>query len=306
MLKGTHAYDEDVRNENIQIHIDGELYPRPEAKISVFDSGFLLGDGVWEGIRLHKGQLLFLRDHLARLYSGARSIDLDIGMTQETLTGRIRETLEANGMETDVHIRLVISRGLKATPFQHPAANVGGPTIVIIPEYKVANVATQRNGIRLATVEVRRGEPAGQDPRVNSLSKYTCISACIQADKAGADEALMLDPHGYVSTCNSTNFFVVRQGAVWTSTGQYCLNGVTRANIIRLCREDGLNITAGDYSLAEVYSAEEAFVTGTFGGVIPVVEVDGRPVGQGQRGQVTTRVQALYAALVEQEAAGAG
>ncbi|MEE9161567.1 MAG: aminotransferase class IV [Candidatus Neomarinimicrobiota bacterium] len=306
MLMGTHAYDGDVRNENILIHINGELYPRREAKVSVFDSGFLLGDGVWEGIRLHKGQLLFLSGHLTRLYDGAGAIDLDIGMTPESLTGRIRETVEANGMETDVHIRLVVSRGLKATPFQHPAANVEGPTIVIIAEYKVASEATQLKGIRLVTVDVRRGGPTDQDPRVNSLSKYTCISACIQADKAGADEALMLDPNGYVSTCNSTNFFVVRQGAVWTSTGQYCLNGVTRANVIRLCRENGLGITEGDYSLTEVYGAEEAFVTGTFGGVIPVMEVDGRPMGKGQRGRVTARIQGLYGALVEQEAARGG
>ncbi|HIO35563.1 MAG TPA: aminotransferase class IV, partial [Candidatus Marinimicrobia bacterium] len=242
MATGTHEYVEDPRNENVLIYVNGEIVPRPDAKISVFDSGFLLGDGVWEGIRLHYGNLAFLDAHLDRLYSGAKDLAIDIGVSREEMTKLIQKTLDANGMNDHVHIRLIVSRGLKRTPYQHPNANVGGPTIVIIPEYKIASEQVLEQGIRLGTVSIRRGTVDTQDPRLNTLSKLNCISACIEADHLGYDEGLMLDENGNVSTCNSTNFFIARDNEVWTSKGEYCLPGVTRGNIIRLCEENDIPV----------------------------------------------------------------
>ena len=300
---GTHAYLDDPRNAEILISINGELFPREEAKVSVFESGYMLGDGVWEGIRLHKGRLVFLDQHLARLYEGARTIDMDIGLTPGEMEKRLYETLSANGMSDGVHIRLMVTRGVKSTPYQHPRVTITPPTVVIIPEYKAPAPGPLEQGIRLYTVSIRRGAPDVQDPKLNSHSKLNCIMACIQADKAGADEALMLDPHGFVATCNSTHFFIVRRGEVWTSTGQYCLAGITRGNVIRLCRENDIPVFERNFSLSDVYGAEEAFVTGTFAGLIPAVEVDGRRMGDGGRGPMTRRLQELYRALVEREAA---
>jgi branched-chain amino acid aminotransferase len=300
MATGTHAYEDDPRNETVLIYINGELTPRPDAKVSVFDSGFLLGDGMWEGIRLHQGKLAFLDKHLRRLYENLKAVDIDIGMTPDQLASEIQRTCDANGMIDGVHIRLVVSRGLKRTPYQHPNANVGGPTIVIIPEYKVARDVAP---LSLFTVHIHRGAPDTQDPKWNSLSKLNCIAACIQADKAGADEALMLDPQGFVATCNSTHFFIVRQGEVWTSTGQYCLPGITRANVISLCRENDIPVFEKDFSLTEVYGAEECFVTGTFGGLTPVATVDGRTLGTGDLCPVTSRLRGLYRDLIERECA---
>jgi len=295
MEGGSHAHAPDPRNASIRIHVNGRLLPRAEATVSVFDSGFLLGDGVWEGIRLHNGQLVFLEEHLDRLYEGARAIDLDIGLSRAELTDAIIDTCSANEMHTGVHIRLVVSRGEKSTPYQSPAANVGGPTIVIIPEWKEPDPDVLGRGMSLFTVHVRRGAPDVQDPMWNSLSKLNCISACIQAQKAGADEALMLDPHGFVSTCNSTHFFIVRRGELWTSTGRYCLHGITRAKVIELARAFDYPARERDFSLTEVYGADEAFVTGTFAGLIPVRSVDGRTVGEGRRGRVTEHLQRIYA-----------
>lgn len=300
MATGTHAYEDDPRNETVLIYINGELTPRPEAKISVFDSGFLLGDGMWEGLRLHHGKLAFLDKHLRRLYENLKAVDIDIGMSPDQLASEIQRTCDANDMTDGVHIRLVVSRGLKRTPYQHPNANVGGATIVIIPEYKIARDVAP---LSLFTVHVHRGAPDTQDPKWNSLSKLNCIAACIQADKAGADEALMLDPHGFVATCNSTHFFIVRQGEVWTSTGQYCLPGITRANVIALCRENEIPVFEKDFSLTEVYGSEECFVTGTFGGLTPVATVDGRTLGTGELGPVTSRLRGLYRDLIERECA---
>ncbi len=302
MASGTHAYEDDPRNETVLIYVNGELTPRPEAKISVFDSGFLLGDGMWEGMRLHHGKLAFLDRHLARLYENLKAVDIDIGMTEGELAAEIQRTCDANGMTDGVHIRLIVSRGLKRTPYQHPNANVGGPTIVIIPEYKIARDVAP---LSLFTVHIHRGAPDTQDPKWNSLSKLNCIAACIQADKAGADEALMLDPLGFVATCNSTHFFIVRHGEVWTSTGRYCLPGITRANVVALCRENRIPVYEKDFSLTEVYSAEEAFVTGTFGGLTPVASVDGRTLGTGELGQMTVRLRDLYRDLIERECAPA-
>ncbi|MCB2102138.1 MAG: aminotransferase class IV [Rhodobacterales bacterium] len=301
MAKGTHDYQDDPRNAAILINLNGTLVPREKALVSVFDSGFILGDGVWEGLRLHHGRLAFIDQHMKRLYEGAKAIDMDIGLAPEALVARVMETVAANGMEDGVHIRLMVTRGLKATPYQDPRVTIGAPTIVIIPEYKDPLPATVERGIRLFTVHVRRGAPDVQDPKLNSHSKLNCITACIQAAKAGADEGLMLDPDGFVATCNSTHFFIVRDGEVWTSTGDYCIPGITRAAVLRACREAGIPAFEKRFSLTEVYGADEAFVTGTFAGLVPVVEVDGRTLGSGARGPMVARLQRLYMDLVERE-----
>ncbi len=294
MTKGTHSYIEDKRNESILIYINGQLFPRQKAKISVFDSGFLLGDGVWEGIRLLNGHLIFLKEHLERLYGGAKSISIEIGCTPEQLADKINKTLEANKMETGVHLRVIVSRGLKKTPYQHTNANVGKATIVIIPEYKEADSKVNQNGIRIMTVTTRRGVSDTQDPRINSLSKFNCIAACLEAEQLGADEGLMLDMNGNISTCNSTNFFIVRDDEVWTSTGEFCLPGITRKIVIDLCKENNISVYERDFQLKDVQSADEAFVTGTFAGIIPAIAIDGKILSQGYRGLLTKYLQELY------------
>ncbi len=310
MAHGTHDHDVDPRNEHVIIRVGDELLPRERAVVSVFDSGFMLGDGVWEGIRVHHGRLAFLDDHLRRLYEGAKAIDLDIGRTPAELTTLITTTLDANGMQeaSGVHVRLMITRGVKSTPYQDPRFTIGPPTIVVIPEYKAAREETLTTGVRLYTVSTRRGRPDVQDPKWNSHSKLNCISACIQATKAGADEALMLDPQGFVATCNSTHFFVVRHpdgpaGAaeVWTSTGDYCLPGITRRNVLRLCASHGFTAQERNFSLTEVYGASEAFVTGTFAGIAPVTEVDGRTIGDGRRGPMVEALQGWYLELLDED-----
>ncbi|MGP1394884.1 MAG: aminotransferase class IV [Inquilinaceae bacterium] len=306
MALGSHSYRDDPRNRSILISINGNLLPRDRAVVSVFDSGFVLGDGVWEGLRLHNGKLAFLDAHLDRLYEGAKAIDMDIGLDPAALTRRLYDTTEANGMTgTDgsgVHIRLMVTRGVKATPYQDPRITIGPPTVVVIPEYKQPDPEAVGAGLTLFTTHVRRGAPDVQDPKWNSHSKLNCIAACIQAAKAGADEALMLDPHGFVATCNSTHFFIVRRGEVWTSTGRYCLLGITRQNVLDLCRDAGVTARETDFSLTQVYSADEAFVTGTFAGLVPVAAVDGRTIGAGAGpGPVTARLTGLYRELMERE-----
>ena len=304
MAKGTHDFEADPRNADILINVNGTLVPRAEATVSVFDSGFMLGDGVWEGLRVHSGRIAFLDAHLDRLYEGAKAIAMDIGLSREELTRRLYDTIDGNAMrdQQGVHIRLMVTRGIRSTPYQDPRVVISPATIVIIPEYKAPLPATIEQGIRLFTVHVRRGDPAVQDQKLNSHSKLNCITACIQATQAGADEALMLDPHGFVATCNSTHFFIVRKGELWTSTGDYCLGGITRSNVIRICHEAGITIREKNFSLTDVYGAEEAFVTGTFAGVVPVTEVDGRVLTEG-RGPMVTRLQVLYMALVESDVA---
>lgn len=297
-MASTHEYDFDRRNDDIQIYINGQYFHRSEAKVSVMDSGYLLGDGVWEGIRLHKGHLIHLDGHLNRLYSGAEAIAMNIGISRQDMTFAIMETLEKNEMESNVHIRLIVSRGIKKTPYQHPKVTIGRPTVVIIPEYKKASETVKENGITLATVKTLRDNRT-QDPRINSLSKHNCIAACIEADKLGVDEGLMLDPHGFVSTCNSTNFFIVRDGQVWTSTGEYCLNGITRGSIIRLCKENDVPVFEKNFILNDVHTAGEVFVTGTFAGVIPVTSVDEITIGDGTRGPLTESLQDWYALDIE-------
>ncbi len=268
----------DPRNADILISVNGTLVPRERAVVSVFDSGFVLGDGVWEGLRVVNGGVPFLRQHIERLYEGAKAIFMDIGVAPRDLVKRLFDCIDANKMKDGVHVRLMVTRGVKATPYQDPRVTISPATIVIIPEYKVPNPEKFESGLKLYTVNVRRGAPDVQDQKLNSHSKLNCITACIQAINAGADEALMLDPLGFVATCNSTHFFIVRRGELWTSSGQYCIPGITRGNMIRLARDNGIPAFEKQFSLYDVYGADEAFVTGTFAGLTPVREIDGRPV----------------------------
>ncbi|HKK85044.1 MAG TPA: D-amino acid aminotransferase [Roseovarius sp.] len=291
----THQAQEDARNETIKIWLNGQVVPKDEAKVSVYDSGFMLGDGVWEGLRLYNGTWAFADEHLDRLFEAANAIDLDIGMTRDEVFQAVLETQKANEMHTDAHARLMVTRGVKTRPFQHPSLSQQGPTMTIIMEHSKPKIARP---IRLATVPHQRGLPMTQDPKLNSHSKLNCILACIAAEKAGADEALMLDVHGFVNTTNACNFFIVRKGEVWTSTGDYCMNGITRQKVIDLCREDGIPAFERNYSLVDTYGADEAFLTGTFGAQTPVSEIDGRPIGDGEMGPVTARIRALYKSLI--------
>ena len=292
-MASTHDYKIDSRNNDIQIYVNGHFFPRTEAKVSVMDSGYLLGDGVWEGIRLHNEHLVHLDKHLNRLYQGAKAIEMDIGISKDEMKTTLRKTLEKNGMKSNVHIRLIVSRGIKATPYQHPKVTVGDPTVVIIPEYKKASPKLKVEGITLGTVNTIRDNRT-QDPRINSLSKHNCIAACIEAEKMGVDEGLMLDPKGNVSTCNSTNFFMISNREVWTSSGEYCLNGVTRSSVIDLCKKNDVPIKEKEFLLKDVHSANEVFVTGTFAGIIPVISVDGIVIGDGTRGLLTRQLQEWY------------
>ncbi|MBT3653866.1 MAG: aminotransferase class IV [Euryarchaeota archaeon] len=298
---GTHEYEEDPRNSDVWISINGELYRRADAKISVFDAGFLLGDGVWEAFRLHRGKLVFLDDHLQRLFHGAQVIALDIGRTKKEIIDEIERVIEANQMVDDVHIRLIVSRGLKPTPYQAPWVISSEPTLVIIPEYKKANPERALNGIRLVTVDVIRGPQNAQDPRINSLSKHNCIAACVDANRKGGDEGLMLDPNGNVATCNSTHFFIVTNGEVWTSTGEYCLDGITRQKILDICSDNGIPHYERDFTIEDVHNADEAFVTGTFAGLTPVIEFDGKLMSQGRRGEMVECLQNFYLDLIRSE-----
>lgn len=295
---GVHDYVDDPRNAEVLISVNGDLKHRHEAVVSVFDSGYLLGDGVWEGLRVKDGGVAFLPEHLDRLYAGAKTLDMDIGLDREALTKRLFDCLNANSMSDGVHVRLMVTRGIKKTPYQAPRFTVTSATIVMIPEYKSPVPHVIARGQKLFTVHVRRTGPAEQDQKLNSHSKLNCILACIQADKAGADEALMLDPNGFVATCNSTHFFIVRDGEVWTSPPDYCLGGITRGNILRVCAEAGIVAREKRFSLFDVYSADEAFLTGTFAGVAPVSNVDGREIAQ-LNGPMTHRIRDLYAALVK-------
>ncbi|HTG79511.1 MAG TPA: aminotransferase class IV [Sphingomicrobium sp.] len=290
----------DPRNASILINVNGELKPRAEATVSVFDSGFMLGDGVWEGLRVHKGRLAFLDRHLDRMFEGAKAIAMDVGLSREELAVRLYDTLDANKMDEGVHVRLMVTRGVRSTPYQDPRVVISPATVVIIPEYKEPDPSVYERGLKLFTVHVRRGDPAVQDQKINSHSKLNCILASIQATQAGADEALMLDPHGFVATCNSTHFFIVRKGEVWTSSGKYCLGGITRGLVLEVAREAGLAAVEKDFSLTDVYGADEAFVTGTFAGIVPVREVDGRELTC--RGPMVERLQQLYRERVERDA----
>ncbi len=295
---GTHEYEDDPRNETVLISVNGKLCPRSEAMVSVFDAGFLLGDGVWESFRLHEGKLVFIEEHMDRLFRGASEISLDPGKSRNQIMEEIYRVISANQMHDQVHLRLIISRGLKPTPYQAPWVISSPPTIVIIPEYKKANPMRAVEGIKLVSVGVRRSGPEIQDPRINSLSKHNCIAACIEAGEKGGEEGLMMDPHGFVSTCNSTHFFMAKGGEVWTSSGEYCLEGITRGKVLELCNSNGIPYSERNFTFEDVNSAEEAFVTGTFAGLTPVVSFDGSPVGDGNRGPICEHLQNLYQELV--------
>ena len=291
----THQAEEDARNDEILIYVDGRIVPKAQAVVSVYDSGFMLGDGVWEGLRLYDGKWAFLDEHIDRLFEAAKAIDLDIGLDRKGVISALLDTQKANDMTTDAHARLMVTRGVKTRPFQHPSLSRQGPTFVIIMEHSRPKIPRP---ISLATVPHMRGLPMTQDPKLNSHSKLNCILACIAAQKAGADEALMLDVHGFVNTTNACNFFIVKKGAVWTSTGDYCMNGITRQKVIDLCRANDIPVFERNFSLVDTYSADEAFLTGTFGAQTPVGTIDGRVIGTGELGPVTTRLRALYKDLV--------
>ena len=300
-MAGSQDFAPDPRNEAVLVYVNGDLVPRAEAKVSVFDAGFSLGDGVWEGLRLHKGRLLFLEAHLDRLFAGAKAIALDIGMDREQLTAALARTLDANGMSDGAHLRLMVTRGVKATVNQDPRNALGRPTVVITAEHK-APAPVQQRGLRLATSSIRCSPAQMFDMRLNSHSRLNLITALLEAIAAGADEALMLDPSGFVSSCNATNFFFVRAGEVRTSTGRFCFNGITRANVIALCGDHDVPLQLGEFALDEAHHADEAFVTGTLGGITPVVSIDGHRMSAGRPGPVTARLQALYAALKDADA----
>jgi branched-chain amino acid aminotransferase len=303
-----HDISADPRNAAILISINGKLVPREQAMVSVFDSGFILGDGVWEGLRLVNGGVPFLHQHIERLYEGAKAIFMDVGLRPEELVQQLFACVDGNKMHDGVHIRLMVTRGVKSTPYQDPRVTIGKATIVIIPEYKQPRDDQMTRGLSLHTVNVRRGAPDVQDQKLNSHSKLNCITACIQAANAGADEALMLDPLGFVATCNSTHFFIVRRGEVWTSSGQYCIPGITRSVIIGLCKELSIPVFEKQFSLYDVYGADEAFVTGTFAGATPVRIIDGRPVRNPLSneewkgaGPLTQKLSSAYKALALRE-----
>lgn len=296
----THDAMDDPRNRDIKIYINGDLMHRDEAKVSVYDSGFMLGDGMWEGLRLYNGKWAFFDDHMDRFFDSCKAVSLEVGMDRQGIFDALSRTAEANGMVHDVHCRLMLTRGVKVKPFQHPALSKSGPTLVIIMEHSKPVDRLQERGIRLATVPQVRGLPMSQDAKLNSHSKLNCVIASLQAEQAGADEALMLDPHGFVNTTNACNFFIVRRNEVWTSTGDYCMNGVTRRKVIDICRDNGIPVFEKNYSLYEAYGAAEAFLTGTFGAQTPVDEIDGKKIGVGER-SVTRRIQTLYRELIMRE-----
>lgn len=302
MVHGTHNAQEDSRNDNILISINDEFFLRNEAKISVFDSGYLVGDGVWEALRLHNGVLVFLEDHFNRLWQSAKTVGMALPFTKKELTQKIWDILNANKMKDGVHVRIMVTRGIKKTPSQDPRLTISGPNVVIIPEYKNASKESKEKGITLFTSTIRRGSPDYLDPRLNCHSKLHEVQALIQAIEAGADEALMLDVNGFVATCNATNFFMIKNGEVWTSTSKYCMNGITRAKVIEVCKTNNIPCFEKDFSLFDVYGADEAFVTGTFGGLTPVTKIDGRQIGDGKFGKTTRNLSSLYEGLIERTA----
>lgn len=301
MIHGTHNALHDDRNENIFISINGEFFPRNEAKISVFDSGYLVGDGIWEALRLHNGVLVFLDEHLERMWAAAATVGMKLPFSKQELTDQIWKILQKNEMTNGVHVRIMVTRGIKKTPSQDPRLTISEPNIVIIPEFKQASEESKEKGISLFTSTIRRGSPDYLDPKLNCHSKLHEVQALIQAIEAGADEALMLDINGFVSTCNATNFFIVKNNEVWTSTGEYCMNGITRAKVILACEENGIVCKQKNFSLFDVYGADEAFVTGTFGGLTPVTKIDGRLIGSGKLGEMTKKLSSLYHSLIQSD-----
>ena len=301
MVHGTHNAVEDNRNDTIKVFVNGELLSRNDAKISVFDSGYLVGDGVWEALRLHHGVLVFADLHLDRLWQAAKTVGINLNFSREELLENIWRTIRANNMHDNVHVRVMVTRGIKKTPSQDPRLTLSGPNLVIIAEHKIASLESKEKGITLFTSTFRRGSPDYLDPRLNCHSKLHEVQALIQAIEAGADEALMLDIHGFVSTCNATNFFIVKNGEVWTCTGQYCMNGITGGKVIQICEQNNITCRQKNFSLFDVYSADEAFVTGTFGGLTPVIKIDGKIIGNGKFETTTRKLSDLYGELIKEE-----
>ena len=295
----THSYISNPKNEDVFININGQLFHRSEAKISVFDSGFLLGDGVWEGIRLHQSVLVYIEEHLDRLYESAKGISLHIGLKKEDIINEINKTLAKNNMNDDVHIRLVISRGDKITPYQNPNANVGPINLVIIPEYKKTDPDTYKHGIKIGRVKNIRPNNQILNPQYNTLSKLNCILASIEANKLGYDEGIMNDMHGFISTCNSTNLFFVKNAKIITSTGQYCLNGITRSKTIEICKKNNILCHKKDFTFEDISDCEEAFVTGTFGGIVPVSTLENQPLQSTNKESITNKIRTLYLQDIE-------
>jgi branched-chain amino acid aminotransferase len=293
-IPSTHDSEHDARNDHIKIYVNGDLVDKDDAKVSVYDSGFLLGDAVWEGLRLYNGRLAFIDEHLERLYESAYFLDIEIGVSRQEMKAILQKTLDANNMTNNVHVRLMVTRGKKVKPFQDPRLSIFGSTIVIIAEHSVINLDTANNGVTLHTVPIVRGLPNSQDPKLNCHNKLNCIMALNHALKAGANEALMLDPLGFVNTSNSCNFFIVRKGELWTSSGDYCMNGITRKKVIEICQENDIPIKLKNFSLYETYSADEAFLTGTFAGQTPVTKIDGRQIADGNAGPMLAKISALY------------
>ena len=298
MVHGTHNAIHDDRNESIIIYINGAFHVRNEAKISVFDSGYLVGDGIWEGIRLTGGKLVFVEEHLNRLWQAAKATHINMAYSKDELIEIIYKTLEKNNMTDGVHIRVMVTRGIKKTPSQDPRLTITGPNLVIIPEHKMADESSKKSGLKLFTSTIRRGSPDYLDPKLNCHSKLHEVQALVQAIEAGADEALMLDINGFVSTCNSTNFFMVKDGMVITSTDQYCMNGITRQKIIDLCVENNIPVVERNFSLYDVYDADECFLTGTFAGVSPVISIDGRTIENKSNNEISASLSILYKKLI--------
>ncbi len=300
-MAGSQDFAADPRNAGLKVWLNGQLVPKDEAKVSIFDAGFVLGDGVWEGLRLHKGALLFLDAHIERLYRGASDIALDLGLTRDRMAAALRATCAANGMETGAHLRLMATRGVKKAVNQDPRNALGSATIVIVAEYKEPSPEIVTKGLNVVTSSIRTTPANMFDMRLNSHSRLPLIRALLDVIPRGGDEALMLDPGGMVASCNATNFFWVKDGEVRTSTGEFCFNGVTRGNVVKLCKANGIPIRLADYPLSDVHTADEAFVTGTFGGLTPVRTVDGYKMPVGTPGPITTRLRTLYDALKEEQ-----
>ena len=301
MIHGTHNALDDVRNNDIKIYINGEFHKRAEAKISVFDSGYLVGDGVWEAVRISKGTLIFIDDHLSRLWNAAKATGIKLSFSKQELIKIINSVLKENKMIDGVHVRMMITRGIKKTPSQDPRLTISGPNLVIIPEYKLADPSSKNKGIKLFTSTIRRGSPDYLDPKLNCHSKLHEVQALIQAIEAGADEALMLDVHGFVATCNATNFFMIKNKVVYTSTTQYCMNGITRQKIIDVCKMNNIEVKETNFSLFDVYGADEAFVTGTFAGVTPVISIDGKSIGENSNNEFSATLEKYYKTLIESQ-----
>jgi branched-chain amino acid aminotransferase len=293
-MPGSQDFTPDPRNETVMVLLDGALVPARAAQVSLFDAGFALGDGVWEGLRLHKGALLFLDAHLGRLYRGAAALRIEIGMTREELTASLWSLLRANGMEDGAHLRLMVTRGRKSTINQDPRFTLGKPTIAVTAEFKQR--AAEAQPLALAMCLIRTSPPEIFDMHLNTHSRLNYIRALLEVIDEGADEAIMLDHRGFLASCNATNLFWVRDGTVFTSRDDFCFNGITRGNIIALCRGGAARLEQGDWLPDHLLAADEVFVTGTMGSVTPVGSLNGRALPSAP-GPITIALRDAYEGL---------